>query len=280
MANKKSEKAIEARKLYDGGMKLIDIADKLNVPSGTVRRWKSTQNWDEQKSERSDSKSERSHKGKKVAIVPIDDGTKETLQNDALTPEQRMFCIYYSKDHNAVQSYIKAYNSTYINACGHAHELLKNVEVKKEIDRLLELKASNFNFNIDELVELQMRIAFADVGNYMTFGSKDVYDDETGETFTVSMVNLKEAEYTDTQLIQAVKRGKDGVSIKLESKQAAIDWLSKYFLIHPDDKYKAEYDKKRAEVSDNSGEEILKNMKAIADILQNPVSNRKIEDYE
>jgi uncharacterized protein YjcR len=26
MANKKSEKAKEARKLYDGGMKLIDIA--------------------------------------------------------------------------------------------------------------------------------------------------------------------------------------------------------------------------------------------------------------
>lgn len=39
------------------GMKLIDIARQLDLPEGTVRRWKSTHKWD---SERSDQKSERS----------------------------------------------------------------------------------------------------------------------------------------------------------------------------------------------------------------------------
>jgi len=50
--------------------------------------------------------------------------------------------------------------------------------------------------------------------------------------------------------------------------------------LHPDDKYKAEFDKKRAEVSDNSGAQILQNMQTIADILQHPVANRSISDLE
>ena len=47
-----------------------------------------------------------------------------------------------------------------------------------------------------------------------------------------------------------------------------------------DKRYKAEFDKKRAEVKDDTGEEILKNMQTIADILKNPVANRRIEDFE
>lgn len=96
----------------------------------------------------------------------------------------------------------------------------------------------------------------------------------------VSTVDLKESGNTDTQLIHEVKRGKDGVSVKLADKQKAIDWLTKYFLMHPESKYKAEYERKRAEVKDNAGEEILKNMQTIADILRNPVANRTIEDFE
>ena len=125
-----------------------------------------------------------------------------------------------------------------------------------------------------------MRIAFADIGNYVSFGQKEVTDIETDETYMVSVVDLKESKNTDTQLIQEVKRGKDGVSVKLADKQKAIDWLSRYFLVHPDDKYKAEFDKKRAEVKGDTGMQILQNMQTIADILQNPVANRRIEDLE
>ncbi len=46
MPRARSPDSLEAEKLYRGGMRLIDIAKKLGVPSGTVRRWKSTQGWD------------------------------------------------------------------------------------------------------------------------------------------------------------------------------------------------------------------------------------------
>lgn len=45
--------------MYLKGQKLVEIASQLNLPEGTVRRWKSTHKWD---SERSDKKSERSYR--------------------------------------------------------------------------------------------------------------------------------------------------------------------------------------------------------------------------
>jgi uncharacterized protein YjcR len=41
-----NEKVVEAKKLYRKGNKLVDIAKHLNVPEGTIRRWKSTYQWD------------------------------------------------------------------------------------------------------------------------------------------------------------------------------------------------------------------------------------------
>lgn len=277
MAGKKNPLADKAYEMYRQGMKLVDIASALDVPPGTVRRWKSTHGWD---SERSEKESERSATKRTKKRTPIDDGTKETLQNDDLTPEQQMFCIYYSRTFNAAQSYQKAYGCSYESAIANGSRLLTNDKVRAEIERLKEIKRQQIVAGADDIVELQMRIAFADIGNYVSFGQKEVTDIETDETYMVSVVDLKESKNTDTQLIQEVKRGKDGVSVKLADKQKAIDWLSKYFLVHPDDKYKAEFDKKRAEVSDNSGAQILQNMQTIADILQHPVANRSISDLE
>lgn len=277
MAGKKNPLADKAYEMYRQGMKLVDIASALDVPLGTVRRWKSTHGWD---SERSEKESERSATKRTKKRTPIDDGTKETLQNDDLTPEQQMFCIYYSRTFNAAQSYQKAYGCSYESAIANGSRLLTNDKVRAEIKRLKEIKRQQIVADADDIVELQMRIAFADIGNYVSFGQKEVTDIETDETYMVSVVDLKESKNTDTQLIQEVKRGKDGVSVKLADKQKAIDWLTKYFLLHPDDKYKAEFDKKRAEVSDNSGEKILQNMQTIADILQHPVANRSIADLE
>lgn len=277
MAAKKNPLADKAYEMYKSGMKLVDIADQLGKPEGTIRRWKSTYGWDGERSER---KSERSVTKRTEKKIPIDDGTKETLQNDDLTPEQQMFCIYYSRTFNAAQSYQKAYGCKYETAMVNGCMLLRKPKVRKEIERLKEIKRQQIIAGADDIVELQMRIAFADIGNYMSFGQKEIQDPETENSYTISTVDLKESKNTDTQIIQEVKRGKDGVSLKLADKQKAIDWLTKYFLMHPDDKYKAEFDKKRAEVKDDSAEKILANMQTIADILKAPAVNRNITDFE
>lgn len=65
MSRARSTDSIEAEKLYKSGMLLVDIAKKLGKPEGTVRRWRSTQNWDGvDKSKGKKNENERSDKTK------------------------------------------------------------------------------------------------------------------------------------------------------------------------------------------------------------------------
>lgn len=61
MPRKPDNRIGQAKALYLKGLKLIDISKQLGLPEGTVRRWKSTYKWD---NERSDKESERSDKNK------------------------------------------------------------------------------------------------------------------------------------------------------------------------------------------------------------------------
>lgn len=244
MAAKKNPLSDKAYEMYKSGMMLKDIAAQLDLPDGTVRRWKSTYKWD---GERSDSKSERSDNKRAKKKEQIDDGTRETLQNDNLTPEQQMFCIYYSRTFNAAQSYQKAYGCQYTTAVAHGYELLSNVAVKAEIERLKEIKRQQIIAGTDDIVELQMRIAFADIGNVLSFGKTDV-ETKAGNLVEVNTVDLKESTMVDTQLIESVKEGRDGVSVKLKDSQKAIDWLTMFFQLNPNDEHKREFDKRKLEL--------------------------------
>lgn len=59
MARAPDERVNRAKELFDQGMKLIDIAKQLDLPAGTVRRWKSTYKWDSERSEKENERSKR-----------------------------------------------------------------------------------------------------------------------------------------------------------------------------------------------------------------------------
>ena len=59
MPRKPDQRIGEAKELFLQGMKLVEIAKRLELPEGTVRRWKSSYKWD---SERSGKDNERSRK--------------------------------------------------------------------------------------------------------------------------------------------------------------------------------------------------------------------------
>ena len=91
----------------------------------------------------------------------------EMLQNENLTPEQQMFCIYYIRTFNAAQSYQKAYGCSYENAMVEGSKSLRKPKVRAEIERLKEIKRQRIIADSEDIVELQMRIAFADMGDYV-----------------------------------------------------------------------------------------------------------------
>ncbi len=248
MVAKKNPLIDKAYDLYKSGMKLVDIASQLNCSSATIRTWKNRYKWDENENETFQKKNETKRNVSRKKTVLIDDGTRETLQNEDLTPEQQMFCIYYIRTFNATQSYQKAYGCNYESALCAGPRLLGNVRVKAEIERLREIKRQQIVAGTDDIVELQMRIAFADIGNYMSFGQKEIEDSETGIEYMVNTVDLKESKNVDTQIIQEVKQGRDGVSIKLADRQKAIDWLTRYFEMNPTDRHRKEFDKRKLDL--------------------------------
>lgn len=63
------DKKAEAEKLFNKGMKLIDIAKKLDVPEGTIRSWKNRGKWGEKTSKKTN-----------ATLQKKEDGTNATLQ--------------------------------------------------------------------------------------------------------------------------------------------------------------------------------------------------------
>lgn len=238
MARAPNQKAEKAYKLYKEGMKLVDIAARLDVPPGTVRRWKSTYHWESgQDSERSEKESERSGTGK--ANVRKDNESKRkavqeehlnTVSENGLTEKQRMFCLYFVKYRNKVKAYQKAFACSYENACGHASTLSKKVEIQTEINRLLEEYRMTVKLDTRDLFQWYLDIARADITDYTEFGNKDItlFQKDTGqeEEVTVSYVNLKDSHEVDGTIVSEVSKGRDGVKIKLADRMKALQWLS------------------------------------------------------
>jgi len=226
----------EARQLYRQGMKLVEIASQLNLPEGTVRRWKCTHKWD---SERSDKKSERSEKKKTKKKKAAESEVEQVIENPELTDKQRLFCVYYIRSFNATKAYQKAYKTDYLTAAASGPRMLGNVRVKGEI---LRLKQERLNREfLSESDIFQKYMAFADITDYMTFGTEEVpvmamygpvkiKDPETGEekplTKIVNTVRFKDSSEVDGTILAEVKQGRDGASIKLSDRMKALQWLS------------------------------------------------------
>jgi len=232
-----------AEKDYMAGMKYKDIAEKYGVSLNTVKSWK----------QRYWTKNKKSMHTKQEKVCtqreyskPFDDGTRETMLNENLTPEQRLFCIYYSKIFNATQSYLKAYGCSYNTAMVEGSNLLRNPKIRAEIQRLQEIKRQQIVANTEDIVDLHMRIAFADIGDYVEFG-RETLKTEDGEEYQINKVLLNESSNLDTQIIQEVKQGREGVTIKLADKQKSLEWLDRYFLMNPLDRHKIEYENKKLE---------------------------------
>ena len=259
MARVPNEKAAKAEAMYHDGMKLVDIARKLDVPPGTVRRWKSTYHWDsEQQNERSEKKSERSESKKNVTDKAVADEVKQVIQNTELTDKQQLFCIHYIRCFNATKAYQKAYGVDYATAASIGYRLLEKDGVKQEIHRLKQDRLNREFLSESDVFQKYMDIAFADVTDFVEFGNEDVdviLDTGERKTITVSHVNIKNDADVDGTIISEVSKGKDGVKVKLADRMKALQWLTDHMDLATD-KQRAEIALLKAKVQTDDGEEI------------------------
>ena len=229
----KDNKASDAYKDYRKGMKYKDIADKYNVSLNTVKSWKRRQWADIEKGVQPKKKSvhtkrtpkESSNAPPKEELLPEE---IETLNNEELTERQRLFCLYYVRWFNATKAYQKAYSCDYFTAAANGPRLLGNARIKEEIQRIKDAKIKQTMYSTEDYFQKMIDIAYSDVTDYLSFGQEEVHD-KNGNTFMMNVINLKESCDVDGTLIQEVKQGKDGCSIKLVSKEFALKWLDKHY---------------------------------------------------
>lgn len=215
MARSPNKKAEKAHELYKSGMKLVEIASQLNVPAGTVRRWKSTYGWDdEHKSERSNKKTNVRNKTNKTNEAVADE-VKEVMQNTELSDKQRLFCIYYIRSFNATKAYQKAYDVDYATAASIGYRLLGNDGVKEEINRLKQEKLNREFLSEADIFQKYMDIAFADMTDFVEFGNEKK-----------NTLRFKNSSDVDGTLICEIKQGKDGAYVKLADRMKALQWLT------------------------------------------------------
>ena len=221
-------------------MKLVEIASQLEVPAGTVRRWKSTYHWDsEQQNERSEKKSERSESKKSVMKKAVADEVKQVIQNTDLTDKQQLFCIHYIRCFNATKAYQKAYGCGYTTAVTNGPALLGNTRIKEEILQLKQDRLNREFLNESDIFQKYMDIAFADINDFVDISA--------------GFVTAKDG--IDGTIVSEVSNTQSGVKIKLADRMKALQWLTDHMDLATE-KQKAEIALLKAKVPTDDGEEI------------------------
>ncbi|MBS4172110.1 terminase small subunit [Bacillus sp. FJAT-49736] len=251
----------EIRKEFESTkITLATLAEKYDVKLGTLKSRKSREGWSRGSPKKDATKS------KKVATINKKDATvkreikqeKEPfVESGELTDKQRLFCIYYVKSFNATQSAIKAgyaVDSAHVTGS----QLLRNPKVAAEIKRIKGNMMNELYIDAMDVLQKWVKIAFADITDFATFGKKEVeamgpfgpIQDEDGNPVMVEVnyVDFKESSEVDGSIITEVKKGKDGVSIKLADKMKALDKLSLYFDLFPD-KFKRQIEEEKLKIA-------------------------------
>lgn len=225
------------------------LAEKHDVKIGTLKSRKSREGWS-----RDPIKKDATKKQKVATLEPV-------IESDDLNDKQKMFCLYYIKYFNATKAYQKAYECDYKTAGSNGHRMLKNAEVIAEIKKLKAEQQQGLFLDAQAVLQKYIDIAFADITDFVDFGQREMPEldhngepmiDENGEeiTYSYSFVNLKNNDEVDGTLITEVKKGKDGVSVKLADKMKALEFLSKYTdLLSENDRKKLQLEKLKAETA-------------------------------
>ncbi|AFL99507.1 phage terminase, small subunit [Desulfitobacterium dehalogenans ATCC 51507] len=243
------DKAFEIYQQHQGDIANREIAKLLDIPEKTISVWKLRDKWKERigcstsKTERSTTKRKQDESGNKNANS-IEAKSNTELSN--LTEKQVLFVAEYLTDFNATRAAMAVgYSKKSAHAIG--WENLRKPEIQAEIQRQTAIVTDNLGITSQRVLLEYLKIAFADIGEYVTFGQREVpvmgpfgplYEGKGKNkkpiTEIVNYIDLNESAELDSSLISEVKMGRNGTSIKLHDKMKALEKLEKYLDLLPD----------------------------------------------
>ena len=131
----------------------------------------------------------------------------------------------------------------------YGYTLLKKGDIKAELERLREEMGELF-LNGRDILDLYIRIAFADITDYVEFGNHE----EDGTNF----VRLKSSGQIDGQLVEEVSvTGSGSGKLKLPDKAKALEKLEKFFDIFGIDAWKRFVEEQKLSVRDGGTGKVI-----------------------
>ena len=255
MPRQRSPSRDEAKRIYldsKGKMLLKDIAKAVGKQDTQIRRWKSLDHWDEElkgnvtiPKDNVTKQNNGIEKPPKTELLPEE---IETLNNEELTEKQRLFCLYYVRWFNATKAYRKVYDCDYTTAMTNGSMLLRNTKIQEHIQAIKDAKIKQAMYTAEDFFQKMMDIAYSDATDFLSFGRR--INEETGLEY--NYVDFLDSSEVDGTLIQEVKQGKDGCSIKLVRKEFALKWLEKHYS-EATDLQKAQIEQLRAQTDKLTG---------------------------
>ena len=249
MPRQRSPSRDEAKRMYldsKGKMLLKDIAKAVSKRDSDIRKWKSLDKWDEElkgnapiAKGNAPKQNNGIKKPPKTELLPEE---IETLNNEELTERQRLFCLYYVRWFNATKAYRKVYDCDYTTAMTNGSMLLRNTKIQEHIQAIKDAKIKQAMYTAEDFFQKMMDIAYSDATDFLSFGRR--INEKTGLEY--NYVDFLDSSEVDGTLIQEVKQGKDGCSIKLVSKEFALKWLAKHYS-EATDLQKAQIERLRAQ---------------------------------
>jgi phage terminase small subunit len=249
--NPKRDEAFEIWKQHNGEITNRALAEQLGVPEKTISGWKSKDKWNDKLNGVLQKKirSTPNKKGAKKARAPNKkESVVEEVEASEITDQQSLFCMHYVKSFNATMAAIKAgYSKDTAHVQG--SRLLRNVKVAEYIRELKAELQEDLFISAKDVMNYYVKIAFADITDYVTFQRKDVQtgrmdavmsEDGKGVIDMVPRIEsynemfFKNSDEIDGTIVSEVKQGRDGVSVKLIDKKWALDKLDRYFDLFPD----------------------------------------------
>ena len=232
----------EAKKLFDEGLSPAEISERINIPANKIRSWKSRYKWDAVAQHKTQQKAQRNEKAFQTKARTRRTGEVSVEVEIPLTEGQELFCQIFVKQLNATMAYMKSHlGCTYNSAMSAGPRLLGNVRVRARIEQLKAEKLKTIMVGKEDIIEKHMRIAFADITNYASWGF-DGFDNQFAAT---------PSEMVDGDLVKTISKSDKGFRIELHDPTKSLEWLSNYFKMNPMDQHKVAYDLRKLTLEEN-----------------------------
>lgn len=206
-------------------VRLARIGNEVGMSTPEVRYYMIKDKWEERRNRKKDNIESKI----KIEVKKIDVETQESfdkieqiLDESGLSEKYRLFIIHYAQSFNATMASLQAGFSGNTSSW----HLMIDDKVKETIKKVRAVMHQELYVTGHDILNEYVKIAFADMTQFV----------EVKE----NRITLKDSSQIDGRMIQEIKQGREGITIKLHDKMKALEKLEKLFDLIPDKKLQLE----------------------------------------